>query len=62
MDSTWLVDPDQSISVDPVNSRTHFMYYRPRYKSRRVPRGRRHQVPTNPSATRVRREPPTGPS
>jgi hypothetical protein len=57
MDSTWLVDPDQSISVDPVNGRTHFMYHRPHYKSRRVPRGRRHQVPTNPSATRAAHAP-----
>ena len=52
-----LVDRGQNISVDQAADGLPG-WYRTNFRLRRMPRGRRHQPPQNPSATRVRREPP----
>jgi hypothetical protein len=53
-----LVDPKQNVTVEGGDGA--FGTYRWRYRSRFNPRGRRHRVPANPSAERVRRDPPAG--
>jgi hypothetical protein len=56
-----LVDPDQSITADPVLGQgEHFFRHRLTYRSRWAARGRRHEAPAVPSSNRVRRDPPTG--
>jgi len=55
------VDPEQSITVDPVMDQgAGWFRYRLNYRSRRAARGRRHVAPSSPSPTRVRRDPPDG--
>ena len=54
-----LVDPEQTITIEPVNSGTHWLHYQMSYRPRRAARGRRHQAPTSPSPDRVRRDPPS---
>ena len=54
-----LVDRDQNISVDQAADGLPG-WYRTNFRLRRMPRGRRHQAPANPTANRVRREPPAG--
>jgi len=56
--SSGLVDPNQNVTLDGGDGMVGT--YRWRYRSRFNPRGRRHRVPTVPSAERVRRDPPAG--
>ena len=53
-----LVDPGLTISVDQKDGLPG--WYQTNYRLRLLPRGRRHRAPDDPSANRVRRDPPAG--